>query len=304
MADGDGSTVQRVRGIAGVKRHAAALMACVLGAVASVAWLRELPYSTSLIMTASEDDAVAPPGDNFALGPFVWRLAEYQAAPSLAPFRAVFGPACGALEGLSAARCVADIVKARSPRGEPRKEFVDQSFDPGEVLTEHLSGQPGHCMSRSFMTATALLAMGKPARIIQLLPPAYDGHNVTEIWDAAHGWLVFDPHFDSSILNGDDFISSVELSRVTGGLRWRRTHDDAPDPNLFAASTISIPDPWLYTRVGARVAPWPFRGTFVRFGPTRFNFGLAQRVAGLMSVGFTIAAFLVVAHWVRRSRAS
>lgn len=296
--------MQQARGKPRVRRHVLGLVFCLLAAAGCLAGLRELPYSTSLILSAAESEASQPPGDAFALGPFLWPLADYREAATLEPFRTAFAPTCGQLDGLEAARCVVDIIKERSPRGEPKQEFVDPSFDPADVLTAHLAGQPGHCMSRSFMTATALLAMGKPARIIQLLPQRFDGHNVIELWDPAHGWLVFDPHYDSSILLGDDFLSAVELSHVTGGLRWRRPHDDAPDPNLFASSTISVPEPWLYTRVGSRVAPWPFRGAFVQFGATQFLFGPAQKLALLFAVVFSASAVVVLVDWLRRSRAA
>ena len=129
------------------------------------------------------------------------------------------------------------------------------------------------------MTATSLLSMGIPARIVQVLPLHSPGHNLVELWDSQHGWLLFDPHFDSSYLLGDSFLSALQLSQVHGGLRWRRPSSGQPDPNLFAGSTIHYPEPWLYTRVGERCARWPFRGCFAQAGPRQFLYGDAQHMA-------------------------
>jgi hypothetical protein len=271
-------------------------------AVGSLAVLRELPYSTSQIRYADEAEAARAPGEKFSVGALSWDLEAYRRAPSLNAFRDSFAPQCGALNGVEAARCVLETIREKSANGEPRHEFVDAQFDPAAVLLAHLSGAPGHCTSRSFMTATALLSMGKPARIAQLLAPNSEGHNIIEVFDPTHGWLLFDPHYESSLLRGDQFVSAVGIAHVEGGLRWRRPKDQAPDPNLFAGSTVSFPDPWLYTRVGERCAVWPFRGCFEQIGPVQFRNGPAQMLALFAFAFFSgLAALLAVRALARRT---
>ena len=254
--------------------------------------LKALPYSTSWIERVSEDQVLLAPGEKFRAGDLVWDMNSYRLAPTLQPFRDTFGTPCAGKRGLEAARCVSDVIKAKSPRGDPTVEFVDAQFDPAASLRAHMEGAPGHCTTRSAMTATGLLALGVPARIVQVLPRESKGHNLIEVWDLERGWLLFDPHFDSSYLLGDSFLSAVRLSQIQGGLRWRRLMEGQPDPNMFAGATINYPEPWLYTRVGERVAHWPFRGSFAQIGPTQFRFGPAQRLAFGSGVFFGMAALL------------
>lgn len=259
--------------------------------------LRFLPYSTSWIERVPDREAGAAPGESFSsVGPLSWDLLLFRSAPQLQPFRDAFGPRCSGMLGIEAARCVSDIIKAKSARGEPRTEFVDATFDPAADLGEHMAGAPGHCTARSSMTATSLLALGIPARIVQVLPTDDRGHNLVEVWDPRGGWALFDPHFESSYLLGDSFVSAVQLSRIQGGLRWRRPSEGQPDPNVFAGSTIHYPEPWLYTRVGARCATWPFRGCFAQVGPARFRFGPAQRLA----LGAVVLSAVAAAIWALR----
>ena len=270
-----------------------------------VAALRTLPYSTSLIERVDEAEVLLAPGQVFRAGSLVWDLGLYRAAPSLQTFRDVFGPECAGKVGLEAARCVTDVLKAKSPRGSPTIEFVDANFDPSSALRSHMGGAPGHCTTRSAMTATGLLSLGVAARIVQVLPLETRGHNLVEVWDPQLGWLLFDPHFDSSYLLGDSFLSAVQLSRVEGGLRWRRPSEGQPDPNLFAGATINYPEPWLYTRVGERCANWPFRGCFAQFGPHQFRYGWAQRLTFGVAVFFgcaTLAWALLAIPRFRRTR--
>jgi hypothetical protein len=289
-------------------RRRAPLVVAVLVAVAALATLTlaKLPYSTSWISRAEPADVILAPGSVFRVGSLTWDVGSYSRDPSLEPFREAFGGACGTAVGLAAARCVTDLIKVRSPRGEPRVEFVDADFDPSAALKVHMNGAPGHCTTRSALTATALLALGVPARIVQVLPLEERGHNLVEVWDPTLGWLLFDPHFDSSYLLGDSFLSAVKLSEIQGGLRWRRPSEGQPDPNLFAGSTISYPEPWLYTRVGERCAPWPFRGCFVQVGPLQFRYGPAQHLAFFVAVASALGAVVflsvrVLPRWRRRS---
>ncbi|MDP3157129.1 MAG: transglutaminase domain-containing protein [Archangium sp.] len=268
----------------------------------SLGALAALPYSTSWIERVDESQVLERPGQRFKAGPLIWDLELLRSAPSLQAFRDTFGAECSTLVGLESARCVADIIKAKSPRGAPKIEFVDGRFDPSSALRAHMEGAPGHCTTRSAMTATALLSMGIAARIVQVLPAEMHGHNLVEVWDPVQGWLLFDPHFDSSYLLGDAFLSAAKLSQIQGGLRWRRPSEGQPDPNLFAGATISYPEPWLYTRVGERCAGWPFRGCFAQLGPVQFRYGLAQRLALLGAGVFGISAVVWTLFLVWRSR--
>ena len=264
-----------------------------------------MPYSTSWIQRVDEADLLKAPTETFRAGPIEWNMALYRSAPELQAFRDTFGPECGGQSGLQAARCVTDLLKARSPSGAPRVEFVDAEFDPAGMLHEHMGGAPGHCTARSAMTATSLLALGVPARIVQVLPQNTRGHNLVEVWDVTHGWLLFDPHFDSPYLLGDSFLSAVQLSQIQGGLRWRRPAEGQPDPNLFAGSTVHYPEPWLYTRVGERCARWPFRGCFAQVGPIQFRYGWGQRLAlgsvGVFGLGALFWAFRALGRLRRHS---
>lgn len=253
----------------------------------------KLPYTTSWLVRAPTESALEVPASSVQVGPLKWDYELYKVAPSLDGFRAAFVPTCGALRGVEAARCVA-LILDKSPVGDPPTEFVDAKYDPAQALAAHLAGGKGHCTARSALGATALLAMGIPARVVQLLPAHGRGHNVYEVYDATSGWVMYDPLFTSSYLADGDFASAVEVSEASDtSLKWRRPNDAAPDPNLFAGSTISFPEPWLYTRVGDRCAQWPFRGCFVNIGPQQFRYGPAQQ----LSFGTTLISFAFALVW-------
>jgi hypothetical protein len=275
-----------------LRRYAKLTVMFLAAAAGGCLGLAMLPYSTSLIEWVDEAEVLRPPGETFRVGALTWDMGRYRSAVELQAFRDAFGPTCAGHVGLAAARCVAEVLTAKSPSGTPTVEFVDASFDPPTALRKHLAGAPGHCTTRSAMTATGLLSIGIAARVAQLLPLEVRGHNVVEVWDAKHGWLLFDPHFDSSYMLGDSFVSAVQLSRINEGLRWRRPNERQPNPNLFAGATISYPEPWLYTRVGGRCAPWPFRACFAQFGPEQFRYGPAQRLALGSAALFGMAAAL------------
>lgn len=270
------------------------LIACGL-LLGSVATLRSLDYSTSLLSSGTFEEARLAPQERMQIGELRWDLATYRTAPSLDVFRESFSGRCGAQRGVSAARCVTSILLESSPHGAAQREFVDADFDPASAIRAHLGGAPGNCTTRSAMAATALLALGVPARVVQMLPTNTKGHNVLEVWDEASGWVLFDPLFDSSFLVAGTLSSAATLSESTGGVSWRRPHAGAPDPNTFAGSTIQYPEPWLYTRVGDRCATWPFRACFAQVGPDQFRYGTAQRLArfaviltALFSLGWTL----------------
>lgn len=284
-----------------LRRYLVITGVCVMGGMVSAATLKALPYSTSWITRVEPDAASKEPSATVEVGPLRWDLALYKATPSLSTFRHEFVE-CGDKKGLEAARCVSDILNAKSPKGDPKVEFVDAHFNPADSLKDHLGGAPGHCTVKSSLTAVALLSLGIPARVVQILPSETKGHNVVELWDPTVGWFLFDPHFDSAFLHKGELLSATKLSEVSGDLEWRRPHDGAPDPNEFAGSTILYPEPWLYTRVGEKCAPWPFRACFVQFGAPVFAIGPAQKLVFFSCASFSIAALLAAAWALFRWR--
>lgn len=288
-------------------RWALFLVLSFVTACGAVWAMRSLPYSTSWI--SSIDDAetdVGPTAEVLKMGPLEWDLAGYRTAANLAPYRENFR-ACEPLSGLEAAHCVVAELSARSPVGDPPIEFVDQQFDPAAALRLHLGGVPGHCTTRSALAATALLAMGKPARIAQLLPSGGQGHNIIEVWQPGEGWVLFDPVYD------DAFAGTAPLSACSllagSQVSWQRL-TDGPDVSRYRGAAILYPEPWLYTRTGARCATWPFRGCFARAGVSRFELGPAQKlclgVFGLSSLLGVLSIVRLLAGWhvATRQRAS
>lgn len=270
----------------------------------SVIALARLPYSTSTIVRVSEEAVAKRPEAVSMVGDLTWEYELYRTAPELKAFRSQFGPSCGGVMGVEAAKCVTAIFAQRSPRGAPTVEYVDSSFNPAAALKAHMSGAPGHCTTRSAMVTTALLALGVPTRVVQFLPrEGGNGHNVLEVWVERSGWVLFDPLLDSAYMQGDAYLSSTRLVIAEGGLRWLRPHEGAPDPNIFVGSTVHYPEPWLYTRLGTRCARWPFRGCFAQIGPGQFVLGSAQRLALWSAIlwGFAALALGLMA-WRARAR--
>ncbi|MFO0594765.1 MAG: transglutaminase domain-containing protein [Myxococcaceae bacterium] len=276
------------------------LVAAMVVGAALLGTLRQLDYSTSTIFR-TDDALVSAPPPASTMGGARWDFDAYRTAPSLQAFRDAFEPRCRTLAGVEAARCVTTLLLERSPHGAGDGEFVDANFDPAAAVTSHLAGAPGLCTARSAMAATALLAMGVPARVVQLLPTDGAGHNVLEVYDAQRGWVLFDPLFDSSYLVGGQYTSALGVSAAAGDVSWRRPHDGAPDPNAFAGATVQYPEPWLYTRVGEKCATWPFRGCYAQVGPTQFRYGPAQRLTffGIIACGLFAALWTARLAWSR-----
>src|SRR5262249_55046542 len=140
--------------------------------VASVVLLWLLPFSRVAFSTISEDDERLPPGaGTFALGPVVWDLETYRTSPALEPFRTLVRARCGEApdDAWGLAPCVMTALADAFVQGDPSAEFLSPSFDPEATLERHLAGEPGHCVTRSGILATALLSTGTPARVVQWL---------------------------------------------------------------------------------------------------------------------------------------
>lgn len=271
---------------------------------AFLAGLKRLPYSSSSLQGVTLLQADAPPSNtSYDVGPLHWDLEAYRSAPSLEPLRAFKQAHCATETGLDAAVCVSNAFAEKFPHGTPQHEFVDTSYDPASVLAEHLAGAPGHCVTRSGLLAATLLACGQPARVVQFISTTGVGHNVIEVWGSQTGWVMFDPTYGGSVTDETHPLSTAAAAKANT-LTWRAnglaaiTDTSAAvvytnaETALLPGSTVLYPEPWLYTRVGARQAPFPFRGAFAHVGGSSWQLGPAQH---LCHWGFALSALAGVA---------
>lgn len=286
-------------------REIYALLFSVVALAAALVGLRELPYSTSWIEAASEIEAGVTPTPGFQVGGLAWPISEYAIAPSLEPFRAQFLKYCEGSDGVEAALCASRELARHSPLGEPRHEFVDAQYDPAAVLQEHLDGAPGHCTTRSALVTVQLLAVGIPARVVQVLPTDGSGHNVLSVWDSKIGWSLVDPSVPGLVTRDGDAVAARELLDDATSITISPDVSVAGtaaliNPAMTSAATVLFPEPWLYLRTGPRVARWPFRGSFARIGKAQLSLGPTQKIVALsalallVTAGFTSVRLLLV----------
>lgn len=285
--------------------------ALLVTAIGLAIGLRALPYSSSTFSEVGQEEASLRPTPDFRLGPLVWPVVELKGSPAFAPFRQAFREACGTKLGLSAAGCAAAELARRSPFGQPKDEFVDRKFDPQDHFQRHLTGEPGHCLTRSAILATQLLSVGVPARVVQMLPADGRGHTVVEVWDECCGWTLVDPTFGGMVRPLSRSASAAALQAAPENARWSgiRSPDFPPgseqDRLEYVRGALKghlvYPEPWLYLRMGSRVAPWPFRNHVVRIGPQDLWLGPVQRLLQVVIpiVGLAGLGFLALA-WYRR----
>lgn len=284
--------------------------------IVQVWMLKQMPYSRSTMTAVTADEALSP-ADPLQLAGNSWHPERYAAAQSLAPLRTVVQEHCFGLRAYETGTCLEGLFARRFRLGLPSREFFDADFDPAAVFAAHLAGEPGHCVSRAGMLAAALLAVGIPARVVQIVRRDGFGHNVAEIWEAGSGWRVIDPSYAGNLRGPNGGIAAAAAVRSGNGAHWE---SDRTRPNVAGVeqaeatqhyrteelhrSTIIYPDPWLYTRVGNPQAPRPFRGHFVRVGPRTLHLGLGQLVlqiaillssAGLLAIGSSVAMQALVA---------
>jgi hypothetical protein len=238
------------------------------------------------------------------VGPLEWHVTELKSAPALEPFRVAFRESCAGLSGLAAATCVSVSLAKHFRNGEPRDEFFGPLFNPTDHLRRHLAGEPGHCVTRSAILATELLAVGIPARVIQLVPPDGKGHTLVEVWDDELEWLLVDPTFGGSPGLPLGRRSAVELQATPESVTWygipkESSSAKASEPLEFMREAFKgnliYPDPWLYLREGSGPSVWPWRGRFVRVGPVDWRLGPAQMGLQLGVLASSLAGAVLAA---------
>ena len=282
--------------------------ASLVGSLALLLLLRELPYSSVILESVAAEEAQRPPSADFSIGPLTFSVAAFEEAKELQPFRDAMRAACGEKNGLAAGACVTRELQARFPTGEPKSEFVSSDFDPVAHLRQHLAGAPGHCLTRSAILATELLATGIPARVVQMVPAHGKGHTLVEVWDGARGWTVVDPSSGGFVTCSTKHASAVDLLADPNLVEWR-PFAEASSAEVEAnrrhfqgllTGNVLYPEPWLYLRLGKRVAPWPWRGSYARVGPSSLALGPAQRALSLAIPALAVAGLvLIVLSWRR-----
>lgn len=270
------------------------VIAVVLG-IGSAASLVALPYSRCAMRPIGvADEQRAPGADAFELGPLEFDLRAYREAPELEPFRDFQRSACPGLEGspIALTTCLMDAMAQAFPHGEPSVEFMSSGYVPTEALARHMAGEQGHCVTRSGLIATALLANGTPARVVQWFAV---GHTMFEVW-VGDEWVLFDPT-SGVMLTGTPHIAALDSDlEIPLAGRWARPVAHAPDHGTPATACFAAPvtgarvylEPWLYTRVGPHVAPFPYPQVAAVAEPT-VTIGYGQLLA---AVGLMLSALL------------
>jgi hypothetical protein len=272
----------------GKGRHLLLILACLATLAVALFGLKSLAYSRASLTVVSVDQLKSS-GDSLILDGLSWRPTDYVGARELDPIRTDVRRHCPDMSAYQTASCLMDLFARQFPHGSPRREFFAVKFDPVANWKEHLAGAPGHCVTRSGMLATALLALGFPARVVQIVSrEGQQGHNVAEVWQASGGWRIFDPSFSGSLQAQDGLTSAVGL--ITAPYpRWQYDPGRAKVPGLnqtealrayaedgLRGAAIVYPEPWLYTRVGRSQASFPFHGRFLMLGPRSWKVGFGQ----------------------------
>ena len=287
--------------------------------VGLLVWLRGLDYSRAWFEPADLGETLTA---DKAVAGFSWDPAPYVGAPALAAYAAFKRQSCGDRAGVAAAVCLGDILAARFIQGVPSQELFDAKYRPEDVLKRHLDGEPGHCVSRSGIITTALLASGIPARMVQLQPPTGEpgGHNALEVYEPGQGWVFIDPTYGGELESPAGGRSAAALLADGGRARWLQTGKipSAPgsepldgallyagDPSPLLAGHLVYPEPWLYTRVGHKMAPWPFQASYLVVGAPGRSLTNRRRVLygciSLTAVALVLASTRT-AHSIFRAR--
>ncbi|REJ75483.1 MAG: transglutaminase domain-containing protein [Acidobacteria bacterium] len=287
----------------------------IIGAVSlllvfsQLALLRYLDYSSAYVewIDVSPGEELGRPSPNFSIATIDWHVDKYAKSPKLKPLREFFRENCGDKRGIEAASCISLELIEIIPKGTPKREIFDVDYSPAKAFEKHLGGEQGFCTNYAGMTTAMLLSVGVPARFVQIrTEDGYGGHNITEVWDENEGWVLFDPFNNGLIEKNGGRLSATEahfeesVTRVDAsepGMRRGHLPDYFEKENRLR-TTLVYPEPWLYTRVGSKEAPF-FRGAFVGFGQGFFRFSLAQnllRVGILLFAGVFVASALAIGY--------
>jgi Transglutaminase-like superfamily len=259
-----------------------ALALCVLTVTKS------LPYASSLMASTDTDAMGSDPGRGFSIGSVRWDVEQFSSAPVLAPFRRYFIEKCSAQTGVGAAMCLAEGFDRAFHAGTPKHEFLERRFDPVADFEAHLSGEPGHCLSRSGMLATTLLSVGIPARVASFTPRSgWGGHTLVEVWAGAD-WVAVDPT-EVGLVGSIRPSSAARMKHTSGSLRLFNAdgsvrQDHYPLSPSVESGELVYPEPWLYARSGPKFSFWPFRGKFIQVGTYGWRFSTPLLLCRLVFV--------------------
>src|SRR6266545_5495732 len=205
------------------KRHTVGVAFLLIALAVQLFLLRALPYSKCFLAPKTVEEALSEK-DPLTLGDLNWHPGPYASAASLEPMRVIARAHCPGLSSFETATCLANFFAGRFPHGNPKREFFDSNYDPAKVLSNHLAGEPGHCVTRTGLLAATLLAMGIPARVVQIQPlDGSSGHNVLEIWDSKMGgWVLMDPTYSGSLDMANRHAAAISLPMESITPRWQQ----------------------------------------------------------------------------------
>jgi hypothetical protein len=272
-----------------------------------VAALGPLDYSRGSFYFLSPAEVEATRGT--ALGQLSWDPAPYVTAPTLEPFRQLMRDQCSRDTDRERVACLIELFANRFPHGAPALDAFDPRYDPALDLAAHLAGAPGHCVTRSSLSATALLSIGIPARVVQLIAADGTGHNIFSFFDRQERrWVAVDPTYAIILHPPGLSIASAIRHAVTFDQIARAPSNPPGDPSeayrdgALLTGHVVYPEPWLYTRVGPRVAAFPYTGHFVVVGAPTMRLGLLHRMLPIGAVVLFLVAVASAIGVVRRLR--
>lgn len=282
------------------------VVALVALLAAEVGTLGALDYSKGWLAVV-DTTAATSPADPVRLSDFNWDPSLFANDPDLAPFVHVVRENCPNLGGLATAKCLSNVLAARFAHGGPTQELFDANFSPVAVLRKHLAGEEGHCVTRSGIIATALLASGIPARMVQLYVPSA-GHNAIEVFEPSRGWIFFDPTYGGELRLSGESRSAVALIGQAEKVEWVQSATPvktakgevmngqlayAHGSSVLLSGHLIYPEPWLYTRVGRKLAPAPFNAKFLVIGTGSWRLAFVRRFL-LVSIVLTMGTLVLL----------